>query len=89
MLEYGDVRFIFVIVEIDWKEVDSYNGYREDRSIIAACEELDDARRYVEECADIFDKPFKWSDDFNFYYYEDNGTTSYGTRFTIKTVRLL
>lgn len=90
MLAYDDLKFVFVVVEIDWNETDCYSGYSETRSILCACNELENARSYIEETAEIFGKPFKWSDNFNYYYYEDDGHyRAHGVRFTIKTVRML
>lgn len=83
---------IFVIVEIDWREEDSYGSYKEDRNILAASRSLEEAKTYVEEIAEIWNKDFKWNEfgaTHDYFYYEDDGHTARGTRFSIRTVLLV
>ena len=84
------MNVIFVVVEINWTEEDHFDGYREDRMIIAASDSLEKARQYVEDRASIFDQPFEWNKNDYYYFYDDvEKGTAYGTRFTIKTVPLV
>ena len=77
----------YVIVEINWKEYDHYNGYSERRQILAVSDSLEKAKRFIEETAEVDGYSYKWSDEYNYSYYEngENNGVTYGTRFTIKT----
>lgn len=86
------MEYIFVIVEIDWMDEDSYDSYQEDRHIVAAAKTLEEAKEYVEDVAAIWNKDFRWNEfgtTHDYFYYEDDGYTSRGTRFSIRTVLLV
>lgn len=78
--------FVYIVERIEWRESADYIDYTEDKRILHAFLELNQAKEYVEDDAGYYTYTFEWATNRRYVGYFDGERGHSGVRYEIREI---